>query len=71
MMSNVFCVFGIPRKIVTDNGREFDNELSDELNKYLGLRKITVLAYNPQANGIAEQAVKRAKLLLERHTRNS
>ena len=68
LMENVFCVFGIPKKIVTDNGREFDNELADELGQYLGLRKITVLAYNPQANGVAESAVKRAKLLLERHT---
>ena len=68
LLAHVFCHFGIPVKIVADNGGEFHSELSHELGRYMGYRNIHVLPYTPQANGLAESAVKRLKRLLERHT---
>ena len=65
---HVFCHYGIPQKIISDNGPEFSAALSKEMGEYMGYRNIYVLPYNPQANGVAEAAVKRLKVLLERHT---
>ena len=68
LVNHVFSVFGPPRAIVSDNANEFRGELAEEMSKYLGYRKIHVLPWRPQANGIAEAAVKRIKLLLTKHT---
>ena len=66
LLAHVFCVYGIPKKIVADN--EFDTKLLREMSSYIGFRKIHVLPYNPKANGLAEAAVKRIKTTLERNT---
>jgi hypothetical protein len=68
LFMHVFCHYGIPQKIISDNGPEFSAALSKEMGEYMGYRNIYVLPYNPQANGVAEAAVKRLKVLLERHT---
>ena len=68
LFANVFCLFGIPKRITSDNGREFNNAFIRHLGQFLGFRMIHVLPHNPQANGKAEAAVKRVKVLLERHT---
>ena len=69
LVNKVFAIFGLPRAVVTDNGSEFRGELAEEMSKYLGYRKVHVLPWRPQANGIAEAAVKRIKLLLTKHTK--
>ena len=70
LLNHVFCLFGMPygMTVVSDNGTEFENELQQEMAKYMGYRKIAVLPWNPQANGLAESAVKRVKNILDRHT---
>ena len=68
LVSRVFCVFGTPAVIVTDNGPAFRSELSEAASQFYGYRHIHTLPYNPQANGTAEAAVKRIKLLLDRQT---
>lgn len=69
LFERVYSVFGIPRvAMVSDNGPEFRNGLMEEMAQYLGYRRINVMPWHPQANGIAEAAVKRIKLLLDRHT---
>ena len=68
LVNRVFSVFGPPRAIVSDNANEFRGELAEEMSKYLGYRKVHVLPWRPQANGTAEAAVKRIKLLLSKHT---
>ena len=67
-MSRVFCVFGFPLVMVSDNGSAFRNSLSTAMAKYFGYRHVFILPYNAQANGMAEASVKRIKLLLDRHT---
>ena len=72
LLNDVFCHYGMPfgMTIVSDNGTEFENELQAEMSRYLGYRKIAVAPWNPQANGLAEAAVKRVKVLLDRHTKH-
>ena len=68
LMARVFCVFGFPLVIRSDNGPAFVNGLQTAMSKFFGYRHVPILPYNAQANGIAEASVKRIKTLLDRHT---
>jgi hypothetical protein len=48
------CRFGLPLEIVTDQGREFNNKLSEELYSLLRLHHQTTAARHPQCNSQAE-----------------
>ncbi|KAF7654980.1 hypothetical protein LDENG_00062050 [Lucifuga dentata] len=55
--------FGMARKIVTDQGKEFVDELNDSIFKILKLKHVVSSAYHPQTNGQDErtnQSIKRA-----------
>ena len=43
---------GCPQEIVTDQGREFCNQLVDELEKHTGFKHKITSAYHPQSNGL-------------------
>ena len=68
LVGRVFCVFGHPAVIVSDNGPAFAANLTAEAAKFFGYRHVHIMPYNAQANGVAEASVKRIKLLLDRHT---
>ncbi|MDC0525347.1 DDE-type integrase/transposase/recombinase [bacterium] len=68
VVSRVFSIFGYPVIIVSDNGPAFISHLGEAMADFFGYRHIHVLPYNAQANGVAESAVKRIKLLLDRQT---
>ena len=70
LVARVFCVFGTPAVIISDNGPAFRNELVEKASHFYGYRHIHTLPYNPQANGVAEATVKRIKLLLEKQTKD-
>ena len=46
--------FGNPKKIMTDNGGEFGNDVLTEMNEKLGSETQTSAAYSPFSNGIVE-----------------
>ena len=46
---------GFPRKMLTDRGTNFLEELFTELNKIMKIKKLTTTAYRPQCNGHIEQ----------------
>ena len=52
------CRYGVPLEIITDQGKEFLNKLSDELWKLLGTQHNTTTARHPQCNAQAEVANK-------------
>ena len=47
--------FGIPRRLITDQGTHFNNELMKNLTALLGTNHIQTSAYHPQANGLTER----------------
>ncbi len=57
-IKHVPLVHGVPRLTVRDNGRELENEANRRMHRAFGIRKVTVTAYHPQANGMVERANK-------------
>ena len=60
--------FGVCRKLLTDNGTEFKNELFNTVAEQLGVeRKIYTLPYRPQSNGHIEGFHNFLKTCLSKH----
>jgi hypothetical protein len=49
------CVYGPPKKILTDRGRNFVSAYFQGLAKLLGAKPVNTVAYRPQANGMNER----------------
>ena len=50
------CVYGVPKKLISDRGTNFVSELFHELHKFLGIRPSNTCAYRPQGNGMNERS---------------
>ena len=68
LIDSVFSVFGCPLVIISDNGTSFANKLMSASANLFGFRWIFVMPHTPRSNGLAEAAVKKLKLILDRHT---
>ena len=58
--------FGCMDTIITDQGREFVNEINDRLCKLLKIRHKLTSPYHPQANGLGERFNHTFKRALEK-----
>ena len=58
--------YGLPEKVTTDNGPQFDCEEFTRFSKSYNFEHITSSPYYPQANGKAENSVKTAKSILKK-----
>lgn len=47
--------YGIPLRITTDQGRQFESDLFRSLCRTLGIHHLRTTAYHPQANGMIER----------------
>lgn len=47
--------FGCPLKVTTDQGRQFESNLLNQLARRMGITRIRTTAYHPQANGAVER----------------
>jgi hypothetical protein len=52
---NYVCIFGVPRRLSSDNGGEFCSELMDAVCKVLGVKKGTSVAFRPESQGTVER----------------
>ena len=62
---SIICRFGIPYAIVTDNGRQFDNENYKRMCEELGIKTFFSSPVHPQANGQVEAVNKTIKTTLK------
>ena len=47
---NIICKYGIPRVLVSDNGKQFDNNAFRDFCSELGIKNHYLLPAHPQAN---------------------
>jgi hypothetical protein len=65
VLLNMFCDFGFPRALQSDNGPSLVSDIMNSMANIFDISKRTVAAYNPQANGLAENGVKLGKKLIK------
>ncbi len=63
--------YGAPRRIRTDNGSQFVNEMMNELITLVGTEHQLTLAYSSEENAIVERANKGFRSLCNRHVPRS
>jgi len=51
----IFCQFGLPESIRTDQGAAFCSNLIVEITKQLGIKKLECSPYHPESNGALER----------------
>ncbi|KAL5469186.1 hypothetical protein EMCRGX_G030404 [Ephydatia muelleri] len=55
LVDEVFCHFSPPEQLHSDQGRQFESDLIQELCKLLQVRKTRTTPYHPQFNGVVER----------------
>jgi len=53
-MKNIVCRFGIPKVLVSNNGKQFDNEAFQDFSQRLSIKNHYSLPAYPQVNGQVE-----------------
>ena len=64
----IFSRFGIPKKLVTDNGSQYSSDDFQNFAKDYNFTHVTSSPYFPQSNGCAERAVQTVKSILKTAT---
>ena len=54
-VQDIICRHGAPKRILSDRGDEFLNQVMDQVVKLLSIRRSTTSAYHPQTNGQVER----------------
>ena len=54
LMDNLYKWFGLPNKIISDQGPQFASKSFKELLKLLGIKSVLSMAYHPQTDGTRE-----------------
>lgn len=55
LVTEVFCRFGVPSQLHSDQGREFESELFANVCNLLGIEKTRTCPYRPQSDGLVER----------------
>ena len=63
---SIFCNYGFPKIIQSDNGTEFVNKFLKYLTTKAKIDHRLTTPYHPRANGLAERAIKETKRLLRK-----
>ena len=65
MWRAIICRFGIPRALVSDNGKQFDNAKFRDFCAELGVKNYYSSPAHPQSNGQAEVTIRTLKAALK------
>lgn len=57
--------FGVPLRVTTDRGRQFESNLFRQLNDLTGTTWLRTTAYHPQANGMVERFHRQLKAAIK------
>ncbi|RDX65592.1 Pro-Pol polyprotein, partial [Mucuna pruriens] len=71
LKSNIFCRFGVPKALVSDQGSHFCNRAMASLLQKYGVTHRIATAYHPQTNGQAEVFNREIKKTLQKITNPS
>ena len=55
LWDNFICPYGFPEKFISDQNRNFESDLINELFKIAGVKKLHITPYHPQGNGQCER----------------
>ena len=55
LFANVFVRFGMPLRLLTDQGAEFEGQLFSDLCRHMEISKIRTTPYKPSTNGMVER----------------
>jgi hypothetical protein len=66
LVEHVFLPHGLYRSIVSDQGREFCNEVLDEVTRLFGVEKLRTTSYRASANGRVERVHRTMNALLSK-----
>ena len=53
---NIVCRFGVPKRLVSDNGTQFASDLLKKLGEGVGIQQVFASVEHPQTNGQVESA---------------
>ncbi|PKI57415.1 hypothetical protein CRG98_022189 [Punica granatum] len=65
---NVIARYGVPAMIITDNAKNLNNKVIDELCAQFKIQHRNSTPYRPQMNGAVEAAKKNIKKIIEKMT---
>ena len=63
--------FGVPARVTTDRGSQFESQLWQELSSILGCTRHRTTSYHPQSNGLVERVHRQLKGALRAHSSSS
>ncbi|CAM8917024.1 unnamed protein product [Rhodiola kirilowii] len=66
LRTNLFCSYGVPKAIISDQGTHFCNRMMASTLKHYHVHHRTSTAYHPQSNGQAEISNREIKSILEK-----
>ena len=55
LVDEMFCRFAIPEQLHSDQGRQFESELVQEVSRILQIHKTRTTPYHPQSDGLVER----------------
>ena len=62
---SLICMFGIPRSLLSDNGKQFDNPKFKDFYAELGIKNYYSSPTHPRSNGQAEVTIRTLKVVLK------
>jgi len=63
---HIICVFGSPKRLLSDNGTQFTSNFYKELNNYLGTKVIYSTPYHSEGNALCERQFKTIQQILSK-----